>query len=226
MSYAVVEIFATLQGEGAQVGTPSVFVRLAGCNLWSGHEADRERDAGRTGARCPLWCDTDFRRGERLGADAVAERAAEVARAAGMPRVPLVVLTGGEPLLQLDVRLCDALRAATGAALAIETNGTARPKAGVAAALDWVCVSPKLPAEALVVRGGDELKVVVPTYDPRAYEPVADGFAHHLVQPAARCLGVGASAIDPEAVAAAVDFCLRHPRWRLSMQMHKLAGLP
>ena len=225
MSYRVAEIFATLQGEGAQAGMPAVFLRFSGCNLWSGEGATRARDAARSGARCPLFCDTDFRRGEALERGPLVERVISAAAGAGMTGVPLVVITGGEPLLQLDSALLDAL-AALGARIAIETNGSIPARSGVLERLDWICVSPKGRDEAVEIRAGQELKVVVPAYDPRDYAALAKGFDHLFVQPEARVGEVGESVIEPAAVKAAIDLCLKLPGWRLSMQTHKLVGLP
>lgn len=213
MSYAVREIFYTLQGEGAQAGRPAVFLRFAGCNLWSGREADR------AGAICQ-FCDTDFvgTDGPGGGRFATAEALARAvagywpgtAEPAGRP---LVVCTGGEPLLQLDVPLIERLHEA-GFEIAIETNGTLPVPPGV----DWVCVSPKAGAE-LIVTSGDELKLVYPQQggEPSRYQDL--GFRHFFLQP-----------MDgPERVRhteAAVRYCLAHPRWRLSLQTHKLLGIP
>jgi len=211
MSYAVKEIFYTLQGEGANTGRPAVFCRFAGCNLWSGREEDR------AGAVC-TFCDTEFVGTDGIGggkfADAAA-LAAAVRRAwpEGAGARPFVVCTGGEPLLQLDAALIDALHA-EGCAIAVETNGTCVPPAG----LDWICVSPKAGAE-LVLEAGDELKLVFPQAGiaPESLEHLR--FAHFFLQP-----------MDgPERArntALAVDFCLAHPRWRLSLQTHKLLGIP
>jgi 7-carboxy-7-deazaguanine synthase (Cx14CxxC type) len=198
-----------LQGEGAQAGQAAVFCRFAGCNLWSGLEADRATAVCR-------FCDTDFvgmdgdGGGRFAGADALAD-AVEAAWVGGDAH-RLVVLTGGEPLLQVDARLVVALHA-RGFRVAVETNGTQAAPAG----LDWVCVSPKAGA-ALVLRSGDELKLVYPqpAAMPEAFAGL--GFRHFLLQP-----------MDgPEVVAntaAAIDYCLRHPQWRLSMQTHKALGL-
>jgi 7-carboxy-7-deazaguanine synthase len=211
MTYAVKEIYYTLQGEGAQTGHPAVFLRFAGCNLWSGREEDR------AGAVC-TFCDTDFvgTDGPNGGKFATAESLAE-AVAARWPRpeatARLVVCTGGEPALQLDAPLVDALHARN-FRVAIETNGTQSLRTPV----DWLCVSPKARAE-VVLREGDELKLVFPQADamPERFETLA--FRHFLLQP-----------MDgPERernTALAVRYCLEHPRWRLSLQTHKLLGLP
>jgi len=209
MSYAVKEIFLTLQGEGAQAGRRAVFCRFAGCNLWSGREADR------AAAQC-RFCDTDFTGtdgpggGRFASADALAEAIAACWGPAQDHR--FVVCTGGEPLLQLDEPLTLALHA-RGFTIAIETNGTQPVVPGV----DWVCVSPKAGAETCL-RAGHELKLVFPQPDlpPDAVEGWA--FDHFFLQP-----------MDgPDRVAntaAAVAWCLAHPRWRLSLQTHKLIGI-
>lgn len=211
MSYAVKEIFYTLQGEGAHAGRPAVFCRFAGCNLWSGREADRQD------ATCS-FCDTDFvgTDGPGGGRFATAAELASAVRAAwpaGDEGIPYVVCTGGEPLLQLDEAAIEALHAG-GFEVAVETNGTQPAPSG----LDWVCVSPKSTAP-LVLRTGDELKLVYPQHDapPEAFAALA--FRHRFLQP-----------MDGprlrENTAAAADYCLRHPAWRLSLQTHKLIGLP
>ena len=210
MAYVVREIFPTLQGEGAQAGLPMVFVRFAGCNLWSGREPDRARDAERTGASCPLWCDTDFVSGDRLTAPVLVERV----KAHVGPR--WICFTGGEPSLQLDRPLLEATRAA-GYRAAIETNGTRRLDE-IADLLDWICVSPKLPVPA--VTRGHELKVVYsgqPETELRALETLA--FEHLSLQPEW-------GPRYPTHLAAALDFLRRQPRWRLSLQTHKILGLP
>jgi 7-carboxy-7-deazaguanine synthase len=205
MSYAVKEIFLTLQGEGMQAGRRAVFLRFAGCNLWSGREADR------ASAQCP-FCDTDFvgtdgASGGRYEAAALAGR---VERLWGEGERRLVVVTGGEPMLQLDAALIDALHA-RGFAIAVETNGTLPAPPG----LDWLCVSPKAGTK-IVQRSGDELKLVWPQagIDPEAL--LAWDFRHFLLQP-----------MDgPEgAAAAAIDYVMCHPAWKLSLQTHKLLGL-
>jgi 7-carboxy-7-deazaguanine synthase (Cx14CxxC type) len=212
VSYAVKEIFYTLQGEGANAGRPAVFCRFAGCNLWSGREADRAT------ATC-RFCDTEFvgTDGEGGGkfADAASLAHAVAARWPGAeaPERRFVVCTGGEPLLQLDEALIAALHG-QGFTIAVETNGTVPAPAG----LDWICVSPKAGTE-LAVTGGDELKIVIPQdgLDPEAFEGL--DFRHFLVQPMDGPERAGNTA-------AAVDFCLRHPHWRLSLQTHKMLGIP
>jgi 7-carboxy-7-deazaguanine synthase len=212
MTYAVKEIFYTLQGEGANAGRPAVFCRFAGCNLWSGHERDRAT------AVC-TFCDTDFVGTDgpdggkfRSAADLAAAVAERWPRVNGRSR-PLVVCTGGEPLLQVDAALVDALHAA-GFEIAVETNGTLEPPGGI----DWICVSPKAGTE-LEQRTGHELKLVYPQEDlsPDAVESLV--FTHRFLQP-----------MDgPERdrnTALAVAYCKAHPRWRLSLQSHKLIGIP
>jgi 7-carboxy-7-deazaguanine synthase (Cx14CxxC type) len=209
MSYAVKEIFYTLQGEGALTGRPAVFCRFAGCNLWSGREDDR------AAAICN-FCDTDFvgidgsHGGRYRDAAALADQIAALWPAGQGAR--FVVCTGGEPLLQLDPPLIEALHG-RGFAIAIETNGTIAPPPG----LDWVCVSPKAGAP-LVVTSGDELKIVVPQpgLDPLAFAGL--DFGRFSVQP-----------MDgPERernTEWAIAFCLDHPRWQLSLQTHKMTGI-
>jgi 7-carboxy-7-deazaguanine synthase (Cx14CxxC type) len=209
MTYAVKEIFLTLQGEGGQAGRPAVFCRFAGCNLWSGREQDR------AGAVCN-FCDTDFvgldgpGGGRFADADALAQAVEAEWRGGAGDR--LVVLTGGEPLLQADAALIAALHA-RGFSIALETNGTLRAPSGV----DWICVSPK--ADAPVVQTcGQELKLVYPQpgVDPARFEGL--DFQRFLLQP-----------MDgPEREAntrAAIAYCLEHPRWRLSVQTHKYLGI-
>jgi 7-carboxy-7-deazaguanine synthase (Cx14CxxC type) len=209
MSYAVKEIFLTLQGEGGQAGRPAVFCRFAGCNLWSGREEDR------AGAVC-TFCDTDFvgMDGEGGGRFAGAEAlAAAVERAwIGGDGDRLVVLTGGEPLLQVDEALVQALRD-RGFSIALETNGTLAAPEGI----DWVCVSPKADAPLVQTRG-QELKLVFPQpgHDPARFESLA--FERFLLQPM--------DGPDRQAnTAAAIAYCLAHPRWRLSVQTHKYLGI-
>jgi 7-carboxy-7-deazaguanine synthase len=208
VSYAVKEVFYTLQGEGAQTGRPSVFCRFAGCNLWSGREADR------ASAACS-FCDTDFvgtdgdEGGRYPNAAALADRVASL-WPAGQP-ARFVVCTGGEPLLQLDPPLIEALHACR-FEIAVETNGTIPPPPG----LDWVCVSPKAGAR-LVVETGDELKIVVPQpgLDPLDFAGL--GFRRFSVQP----MDGPDRARNTE---LAMAFCQAHPRWQLSLQTHKLIG--
>jgi 7-carboxy-7-deazaguanine synthase len=209
MSYAVKEIFYTLQGEGGLTGRPAVFCRFAGCNLWSGREADR------AAAIC-AFCDTDFvgtdgRSGGRYR-DAVALAAAVAALWPEGESARFVVCTGGEPLLQLDPPLIEALHE-RGFEIAIETNGTIALPPG----LDWVCVSPKAGAP-LVVIAGDELKIVVPQagLDPLAFAGL--DFRRFSVQP----MDGPDRARNTE---WAIAFCLNHPRWQLSLQTHKVTGI-
>jgi len=211
MAYSIKEIFYTLQGEGAQTGRPAVFCRFAGCNLWSGREADRAT------AVC-TFCDTDFVDTDGPGGGRFASAAAlAVAVANAWPGdaggVPFVVCTGGEPLLQLDESLVRALHA-RGLEIAVETNGTRVPPPG----LDWICVSPKAGAH-LVLRQGDELKLVYPQSgaEPERFEVLE--FRHFFLQP----MDGPAREANTE---AALRYCLAHPRWRLSLQTHKLLGIP
>ena len=208
MSYAVKEIFLTLQGEGAQAGRRAVFLRFAGCNLWSGREADR------AAARC-RFCDTDFvgtdgENGGRYGAAALAER---VDGLWGEGERRFVVVTGGEPMLQLDPPLIDALHA-RGFEIAVESNGTLPAPEGV----DWLCISPKAGTD-IVQRRGDELKLIWPQPGVDPETMLAWDFRHFLLQPMD---GEGREA----ALAATIDYVLGHPAWRLSLQTHKLLGLP
>jgi 7-carboxy-7-deazaguanine synthase (Cx14CxxC type) len=210
MSYAVKEIFLTLQGEGGQAGRAAVFCRFAGCNLWSGRQEDRAT------AACN-FCDTDFvgmdgpGGGRFAAADALAGAILAAWRGGAEDR--LVVLTGGEPLLQVDPALVDALHA-RGFSIALETNGTLPCPPGI----DWICVSPKAQVP-VVQRAGQELKLVFPQpgVDPAAFETW--DFERFLLQP-----------MDSPGLAgntqAAIDYCLSHPRWRLSVQTHKTLGIP
>ena len=211
MTYAVKEIFYTLQGEGANTGKPAVFCRFTGCNLWSGLERDRATAACR-------FCDTDFVGTDGAGggkfsnAHALADAISAAWKGNGGAE-RFVVCTGGEPLLQVDTNLIAALHARD-FRIAVETNGTVAVPPG----LDWVCVSPKADAE-LLVKTGDELKLVYPQAggEPDRYESLK--FAHWFLQP-----------MDGSARAAnsklAIDYCLAHPKWRLSMQTHKYLGIP
>jgi 7-carboxy-7-deazaguanine synthase len=209
MAYAVKEIFLTLQGEGAHAGRAAVFCRFAGCNLWSGREADRQT------APCQ-FCDTDFvgtdgTDGGRFdGADSLADA---VQRIWGDDRDRrFVVLTGGEPLLQVTSDLIGALHA-RGFEIAIETNGTIEPPPG----LDWICVSPKAGAE-LKIRSGNELKLVFPQdgAPPERFEHLA--FDHFSLQP------MHGPQLAENTIRS-IDYCLRHPKWRLSVQVHKLIDI-
>jgi 7-carboxy-7-deazaguanine synthase len=210
MTYSVKELFKTLQGEGAQAGRAAVFCRFAGCNLWSGREEDRAT------AAC-TFCDTDFvgTDGDGGGKFDSAEALADaIVRAWDKaPSHPFVVFTGGEPLLQLDAPLVAAAHA-RGIEIAIETNGTLAPPAGI----DWTCVSPKANA-AWTLRRGDELKLVYPQ-DALSPDDVGEvAFRHFWLQP----MDGPARAANTE---QAVRYCLEHPRWRLSLQTHKLIGIP
>jgi len=209
MSYAVKEVFYTLQGEGRHAGRPAVFLRMAGCNLWSGRESDRAAAVCR-------FCDTEFVGTDGSGggrfdsARQLAEHVAAHWPAGPAPR--FAVVTGGEPLLQLDPALVDALHG-QGFEIAVETNGTLEAPAGI----DWLCVSPKAGAPLKQLRG-DELKVVVPQVGIDLDALEALDFTHRRVQP-----------MDGPDIAAntrwAVEWCLAHPRWQLSLQTHKMLGI-
>ncbi|MGA2252495.1 7-carboxy-7-deazaguanine synthase [Terracidiphilus sp.] len=211
MSYAVKEIFYTLQGEGAQAGRAAVFCRFSGCNLWSGRESDR------SSAVCQ-FCDTDFFGIDGTGggkfdsADVLADAIAREWSAKDAGGKPFVVCTGGEPLLQLDEPLIAALHDC-GFEIAVETNGTIAAPAG----LDWICVSPKAGAE-LVQTSGHEIKLVYPqaAAQPEAFEGLA--FRHFFLQPLD-------GPVRDANVAAAIRYCMEHPRWRLSLQTHKMVGI-
>ena len=211
MTYSVKEIFLTLQGEGAQAGRRAVFLRFSGCNLWTGREQDRAT------AICQ-FCDTDFvgTDGEGGGKFATPEALADAVAAkwgAGVSGTPYVVITGGEPMLQLDEALIDVLHA-HGFEVGVESNGTLAATPGI----DWLCISPKAGSD-VVQRSGNELKLVWP-------QPGSDwasmedwAFDHLLIQPMD-------SVTRDENLKAAIDFVMDHPRWRLSLQTHKALGLP
>lgn len=211
MAYAVKEIFFTLQGEGKQAGRPAVFCRFAGCNLWTGREADR------SSAIC-RFCDTDFVGTDGPGGGKFADAATLAAAiATTWPHDDTgkryVVCTGGEPTLQLDRPLIDALHVQH-FEIAIETNGTLPSPAGV----DWICVSPKA-GTTLAQRSGNELKLVFPQLgaEPERFEELA--FEHLLLQPMD-------GPLREANTQAALAYCLKHPRWGLSLQTHKMLGIP
>lgn len=210
MAYSIKEIFYTLQGEGAQAGRPAVFCRFSGCNLWSGREADRAT------AICQ-FCDTDF-----VGTDGVLGgkydvpslvRAIDRLWPAAYPASKYVVFTGGEPTLQLDQALIEGVHAA-GFEAAIETNGTLPVPAGV----DWICVSPKM-GSTLQVRAGSELKVVIPQAGQNLSEYETLAFRHFFVQP------MDGPELERN-TKLAIDVCKQNPKWKLSLQTHKLLQIP
>ena len=212
MSYSVKEIYYTLQGEGMHTGRPAVFLRFSGCNLWSGLERDRATAVCR-------FCDTDFRGTDGPGggrfatAGELSERV-EGLWPAALDATPYVVCTGGEPLLQLDTALIEALHTA-GFEIGVETNGTVEAPKGI----DWLCVSPKAGAD-VIQTSGDELKLVYPQVEPEAQPERFTGmqFDNFLLQPL--------DDVDIESnTRRAVEYCLAHPRWRLSLQTHKTLGI-
>lgn len=229
--YRVKAIWKTLQGEGLFAGRPAVFVRLVGCNMWSGYEADRERDAARTGAECPLWCDTEFTKEDSRSYSA-SDLVSEMLETGG--EIGFCVLTGGEPLLQIDAGLIRALHE-EGFMVAIETNGTVSLRESCwdesRQALnppDWIVCSPKLPEEQLRLEFFDELKLVVPDYLPENYATFAararthEAGGHTLpllwLQPEdGPCYG--------DARRLAIETALEHPQWRVSVQTHKILNV-
>jgi len=237
MAYSVKEIFYTLQGEGAQAGRPAVFCRFSGCNLWSGREEDR------TSAACP-FCDTDFVGTNGVGGGKFSDAKSLAQRiAAEWPSAPVhstastsskehrfVVLTGGEPLLQVDEALTDALHA-EGFTVAVETNGTQVPPPGI----DWLCVSPKGQAKVVVTQG-QELKLVYPQTDtpPHQFEGLDFGFFYLQPQDPHFALTSPSSVLNRSTLQslaqantqACIDYCRAHPQWRLSLQSHKMLGIP
>ncbi len=212
-TYSVKEAYVTLQGEGAQTGRAAVFLRFAGCNLWSGREEDR------AGAAC-TFCDTDFVGTDGPGGGKFTSAQALAAHVRALwdderrdGGLPYVVCTGGEPLLQLDAALILALRQ-IGMQIGVETNGTIEAPAGI----DWLCVSPKAGTQ-VVQTSGHELKLVYPQDGPSPVEYAALDFRHFFLQPM--------DGPDQAAnIAASAAYCLRHPQWRLSLQTHKFIGLP
>lgn len=237
--YVIKEIFYTLQGEGFHAGTPALFIRFAGCNMWSGQDIHRERDAQRNDAECPLWCDTNFYGGKRVQLNELPACIAKTLSCGvgGAEWLPLIVLTGGEPLLQVDSELLLLLRdLAPKAILAVETNGSVLPTmpVGTRGGLDWVCVSPKLPLDRLALRSGDELKVVYPAYDPLDYAPLHRTFKHCYVSAQADTVVVpgrkgspsGMSMLSSTNLQAAAAFVMAHPRWKLTLQGHKVIQIP
>ncbi|MBO9574343.1 MAG: 7-carboxy-7-deazaguanine synthase [Sphingobium sp.] len=212
MSYAVKEMFLTLQGEGKQAGRRALFLRFAGCNLWSGREADRATAVCR-------FCDTDFvgtdgeNGGKFADATALAARAAELWDGGKDER--FTVITGGEPMLQLDTPLIDALHA-QGFEIAVESNGTLPATPGI----DWLCISPKAGSE-VIQRSGDELKLVWPQQGIDPAELIGWDFGAHLVQP----MDCGNAPDNQASREAAIALVMADPRWRLTLQTHKLLGL-
>ena len=210
MTYSVKEMYYTLQGEGAHTGRAAVFLRFAGCNLWTGLEKDRAH------ATCQ-FCDTDFvgtdgpGGGKFVSATSLADAVAAQWRA-GQGK-PYVVCTGGEPLLQVDAALIEALHA-KGFEIGVETNGTQLPPPG----LDWICVSPKAGAEQVLTRG-DELKLIYPQAGAAPENFAGQDFRHFFLQP----MDNANRAANTQAATA---YCLAHPQWRLSLQTHKLIGIP
>ncbi len=210
MPYDVKEIFYSLQGEGAHAGRPAVFCRFAGCNLWSGLEADRAKSVCK-------FCDTDFRGVDGTGGESFAS-AKELADAvlSVWPKKnkarPFIVCTGGEPLLQLDAKLIDEFRA-RGFEIAVETNGTLEVPLG----LDWICVSPKAGTK-LAARSGDELKLVYPQKDLDPADFLDLDFKRFFLQP------LDGPDVEQN-TKLALKYCLEHPQWRLSLQTHKILGI-
>lgn len=241
-TYSIAETMLTIQGEGANAGTVAFFVRMSGCNLWSGKADTRQRDSDRNGAICPMFCDTDFTPRVKLeGSDIVSLIKTH-------DNVPLVVFTGGEPLLQLRTDLVEEILNDTSVErVAVETNGTVElspeqlkmtmPNRGMHKPL-WITCSPKVPPSKLRIQPQSisELKVVYPAYDPRTYElwlrstrsSAFQKMPFMYVQPEAVPTEgkIGESVLDQAYMQNAAKFCMQHPQWRLSVQTHKIVGLP
>jgi len=209
-TYSIVKVFGTIQGEGALAGTPAAFVRFGGCNMWSGEEAHRERDAERNEAACPLWCDTDFKPQERITATEI------LWRITALGARPLIVLTGGEPMLQVDDELLDAL-CTVRARVQIETNGTVEPRFSYRPYVH-VTLSPKVARARIKLAQADELKLVWPAYV--AEEWVSFPARQRFLQPQADFDGR-----NPENEAKLVEYVQSHGDWRLSLQTHKILGV-
>lgn len=216
-TYLVKEAFRTIQGEGAYAGTPAIFLRLGGCNMWSGNEQDRARDAERNQAECPKWCDTDFTGGTKM-------TAADVVRLIHSRLfpvlVPLLVISGGEPLLQVDDEFLDAIvEAFPSLSIAVETNGTVPHKWNSEKHFIWITLSPKQPRSMLKLDEFQvgELKLVYPAYDPADW---IDFVAERFIQPQASSLHR-----DERNEKAAAAFVIRDGTWRLSLQTHKITGV-
>ena len=220
--YGVSEIFGpTLQGEGSQSGTPCAFLRLAGCNMWSGKDEET-----RAKSKCP-FCDTDFRLTERLSASTIANRIARQG-------VGLVVISGGEPMLQVDMELLIAIRE-KGITISIETNGTIEIPIEIRNLLDHVTLSPKVPPEGLKLRCCTDLKVLYPHPNPDIRPDEYYGWVtceHRFIQPIAECQVFGDVShethypeLNADTIEKAIKYCYQHPEWRLSLQQHKIIGL-
>lgn len=210
--YAIKEAFLTIQGEGYHAGRRAVFVRFSGCNVWSGREQDRERDAAK--GLCARWCDTDFNGtdGTHGGKYTADQLAALVVNLWNHHTPPTVVFTGGEPSLWLDENLMDALDAAEVFSIHVETNGSNELPSRV----DWVTLSPKPPMR-VVQQHYDEVKVIYPIFNPLEYQDMAK---HRFVQP------LDADDHGDAAVKACINFVMRNPLWRMSLQTHKIVGVP
>lgn len=227
-TYRVKNIWKTLQGEGLFAGRPAVFVRLVGCNMWSGYEASRQRDAARTGAKCPLWCDTDFTK-EGSNDYTAGELAKQIKAVGG--EIEFVVITGGEPLMQIDAALIKLLHAQE-LFVAIETNGTMSLKeacwdeaTNTLEAPDWIVCSPKLSQEELKLEFFDELKLVVPDYLPQKFSQFvqrqrSNKIGDHLL-PLLWVQPEDGTRLN-EARRLAIDLALSNPQWRVSVQTHKI----
>lgn len=231
--YRVKEIFPTVQGEGFWSGTPSVFVRLTGCNQWSGYEEDRERDAKKHGSDCPLWCDTDFTKEGSSRYSAETLLAQVISKGVSVRHV---VFTGGEPLLQLDGELMDVFHDMD-YYVHVETNGTINLESRFGSRSghrldsswpDWVTCSPKLPLHRLELEWIDELKLIMPDYHPRDYNDLIDRVDFKEFEGLARRYLYVQPEDGPrysEAVQACIDWVLKHPSWKISAQSHKQLDL-